>query len=301
MKNIIITIFGATGFIGSQIVRDLANQGYILRLAEKHPKKADRLKFNGMVGQIQPIACDYSAKDIENAIDGATYVVNTIGIIAEKGHRSFMDTHCYLPEKIAKACAKNNVKQLIHISALGVETNKSNYAKSKLAGEKLICKNFENITILRPSVVFGYEDNFFNMFAKIAQISPFLPLIGGGKTKFQPVYVGDVADAVTQAIKQKAYGIYELGGPEVLNFKELLQKMLRYTGQKVKLIVLPYWAAKIQAVLMSILPNPPITLDQIKSLKHNNIVSDNAKTLPDLSVKPTSMDAILPNYLERYR
>ena len=301
MKNTIVTIFGGTGFIGSDIVRVLAGQGYQIRIAEKHPKKADRLKFNGYVGQIQPTACDYTAKGIEDAVEGASYVVNCTGILIEKGHRSFMGTHCYLPEDIAKACAKKNVKQFVHISALGVEHNRSDYARSKLAGEKIIQKHFDHVTILRPSVVFGNNDSFFNMFAGLGQILPALPLIGGGKTKFQPVYVGDVSDAVANAINKKAIGIYELGGSDILTFKELLQKMNRYTNQDVALMPLPFWAAKIQAVFLSILPNPPLTLDQIKSLKTDNIVHENAKTLPDLNVRPTSMDAILPRYLERYK
>ena len=301
MKNTIVTIFGGTGFIGSDIVRVLADQGYQIRIAEKYPKKADRLKFNGYVGQIQPTLCDHTAKGIEEAVDGASYVVNCMGILAEKGHRSFMGTHCYLPEDIAKACAKKNVKQFIHISALGIENSRSHYARSKLAGEKAIQKHFDKATILRPSIVFGHGDSFFNMFASMAQILPALPLIGGGHTKFQPVYVGDVSDAVSNAINKQATGVYELGGPDVCSFKELLQKLKSYTNQDVCLMPLPFWAAKIQAVLMSILPNPPLTLDQIKSLKTDNIVSDNAKTLPDLDVRQTSLDAILPHYLERFK
>jgi NADH dehydrogenase len=301
MKETIITIFGGTGFIGSQIVRELAQLGYIIRVAEKHPKKADRLKFNGMVGQVQPYACDYTKSGIETALDGAYYVVNCTGILLEKGKRTFMGTHRDLPEMIAKACAKKGVKQFVHISALGIEKNQSDYAKSKLAGEKAIQKAFDKITILRPSIVFGPEDSFFNMFAGMAQILPALPLIGGGHTKFQPVYVGDVADAVANAIKMEATGIYELGGSDIQSFRELLQTMKNYTGQSVKLISLPVPIAKIQAVFMSILPTPPLTLDQIKSLQHDNIVNDNAQTLTDLDITPTSMAAILPRYLSRFK
>jgi uncharacterized protein YbjT (DUF2867 family) len=302
MNNMIITIFGGTGFIGAEIVRVLARKGYIIRLAEKHPKKGETIKFNAaQVGQIVPIQCDFTQKSIENVIAGSTVVINTTGILLEKGHRSFMGTHCYLPEMIAKACAKQNIQQFLHISALGVDISKSDYAKSKLAGEKIISKNFDKVTILRPSVVFGPKDSFFNMFAGMAQILPALPLIGGGKTLFQPVYVGDVANAVANAIKQKSLGVYELGGPEVLRFKELLQKMKMHTGQNFCLIPMPFWMAKIQAFFMSILPNPPLTSDQLKSLKTDNIVSNSALTLSDLNVKPTLMDAILPSYLERFK
>jgi NADH dehydrogenase len=301
MKNNIVTIFGGTGFIGSEIVRVLAKQGYILRLAEKHPKKAETVKFNGQVGQIVPTPCDFTDKGIEDAINGSSVVINCTGILLEKGHRSFMGTHCYLPESIAKACANQDIDQFIHISALGADKAKSGYAKSKLAGEKQIQKLFDNATILRPSIVFGPKDSFFNMFASMAQILPALPLIGGGKTKFQPVYVGDVADAVANAIQTGQLGVFELGGPEQVTFKELLQKLKRHTGQKFCLIPLPWAVAKIQAFFMSVLPNPPLTNDQIKSLKTDNIVSDHALGLSDLNVTPTAMDTILPSYLGRFK
>ncbi len=301
MKNNIVTIFGGTGFIGSDIVRVLAKQGYQLRLAEKHPKKAETVKFNGQVGQIVPTYCDFTPKGFEAAIADSAVVINCTGILTEGGHRSFMGTHCYLPEGIAKACAKCDVDQFIHISALGADKSGSDYAKSKLAGEGQIKKNFDKVTILRPSIVFGPKDSFFNMFAGMAQILPVLPLIGGGKTLFQPIYVGDVSDAVANAIKNGFLGTYELGGSEILSFKELLEKMKTHTGQKNYLLPLPWTIAKIQAFFMGILPNPPLTLDQIKSLKTDNIVSDTAMTLSDLGVKTTPMDAILPSYLGRFK
>ena len=300
-KNMIVTIFGGTGFIGSHVIRELAKDGYIIRVAERSPKRADTVKFNGQVGQIVPVACDYSQKSINAALDGASIAINCTGILLEKGHRSFMGTHCYIPEMIAKACEKNNLDQFIHISALGIDENQSDYAKSKLTGEHKIQKLFDKTTYLRPSIVFGPEDNFFNMFASMAKISPALPLIGGGKTLFQPVYVGDIALAVSQSIKQKIFGVIECGGPEILSFKGLLQKMKNITGQKACLIPMPYWMAQIQAVVMSILPTPPLTLDQIKSLKHDNILTDDALNLSNLGIKLTSMDAVLPRYLGRFK
>lgn len=301
MKNNIVTIFGGTGFIGAEIVRVLASKGYQLRLAEKHPKKAETVRFNGQVGQVVPITCDLTPKGIEDAIGHSSIVINCMGILNEVGHRSFMGTHCYLPESIAKACAKNDVNQLIHISALGADKSQSDYSKSKLAGEKQVQRNFDKVTILRPSIVFGPKDDFFNKFARMAQILPCLPLIGGGKTLFQPVYVGDVADAVANAIKKGSLGLYELGGSEVLSFKELLQKMKNHTGQNVRLLPLPWALAKMKAFFLGVLPNPPITSDQIKSLKTNNIVSDTAMTLSELDVKPTPLDTILPSYLGRFK
>ena len=301
MNNTVITIFGGTGFIGSEIVRVWAAQGYTLRLAEKHPKKAETVKFNGQVGQIVPFPCDFSQTGIDTAIDGASIIINCTGILAEAGHRSFMGTHCYLPEMIAKSCAKYDINQFVHISALGIEDNKSDYAKSKLAGEKVIQKNFDKVTILRPSVVFGSRDSFFNMFASMAKYLPALPLIGGGKTLFQPIYVGDVAKAVNNAIKQKSLGIYELGGPEIISFKEILEKVKIHTGHNFIMFPMPFWLAKIQATFMGILPNPPLTCDQVKSLKYDNVVNKNAQTLPDLNVTSTPMDIILPTYLGHFK
>jgi NADH dehydrogenase len=301
MTQKIITIFGANGFIGSDIVRVLAAQGYTLRLPCKHPKKADMLKFNGQVGQIVPLTCDYSAQSIQNVVDGSYAVVNCTGILTETSTRGFLGTHCYLAEDIAKACKKFDVTSFVHISALGVDQSQSKYAKSKLAGEQAVLKAFPNATVLRPSIVFGPKDSFFNMFAEMAQILPALPLIGGGKTLFQPVYVGDVSDAVANAIQNKNTGVYELGGPDVLNFKALLEKMKSYTGQKVALIPIPFWIAKIQALFLQYFPGAPLTPDQVTSLKTHNIVSDDAMTLTDLGVRQTSMDTILPTYLGRFK
>lgn len=297
----IITIFGATGFIGSDIVRVLARQGYILRLPCRYPKKADSLKFNGQVGQIVPVRCDFSESDIQQAVKGAHGVVNVIGILHEKGGRTFTGTHHDIPLAIAKACKKENVGQLVHISALGAAKGESAYFKSKLAGEKAASKAFDNTAILRPSLVFGPKDSFFNKFARLAAILPALPLIGGGKTRFQPVYVADVADAVGAVIKNRAAGIYELGGPDILTFKELMEKILSYTRQKTRLVSVPFALAKLPAFFLQALPDPLLTPDQVDTLKTHALVSDNALKLTDLGITPTSMDTILPTYLGRYR
>ncbi len=321
----IATVFGGTGFIGRHVVSNLASRGIRVKVATRVPERAYFLKPCGAVGQIVPFAVDYSdLKSIENAVSDSDFVVNCVGILAEKGKATFQAVHTDFPSRIAKACAKENVKRFVHISALGSQDGTSEYAKSKKKGEEGVRTHFPHVSILRPSIVFGEEDNFFNMFAKMSLIAPALPLIGGGHTKFQPVFVGDVADAVMACIytdapqapskraektsvppSQKYTGacghIYELGGPEVASFKELFKTMFMYTRRPRPLISLPFPLAKIQAGLMKILPNPPLTPDQVESLKTDNIINKDAKTLEDLGLTPTPMDMVLPRYLERYR
>lgn len=298
-------VFGGTGFIGRQIVRELAAKGYIIKVATRAPESAYFLKPCGAVGQIVPVVCDYKdGKNIAAIIEGCDVVVNAIGILFERGKRAQFDyLHAKLPGIIAKASKKAGVKSLIHISALGIESSPSRYAKSKLDGEKALRSGFKDAVILRPSIVFGEDDNFFNMFAKLAGVLPALPLIGGGNTKFQPVYVGDVADAAMNAINNKeARGnIYELGGCEVLTFKGVYERLLKHTGQKACLIPLPFFIAKIEAAFLQMLPSPLLTIDQVESLKADSIVGEGALTLSDLGVEAQALDAILPTYLEQYR
>ena len=298
-------VFGGTGFIGRQVVRELAAKGYIIKIATRVPERAYFLKPCGAVGQVVPVQCQYTdPKSIAKAIEGSDLVVNTIGILFETGKSStFRRIHTDLPASIAKASKKAGVKALIHISALGIESSNARYAHTKLEGEKAILSNFKTATILRPSVVFGEDDNFFNMFAKLASILPFLPLIGGGKTKFQPVFVGDVADAVMAAIDNpNTHGkIYELGGPDVVDFKGVYQRLFEHTKKKSALVPLPFFIAKIEAMVLQLLPNPLLTVDQVKSLESDTIVQEDALTLEDLDIEPTSMDVVLPSYLSRYR
>lgn len=305
MKNKIATVFGGTGFVGRQVVRELAARGVIIKVATRVPERAYFLKPDGAVGQIVPFICDYSdEKSLAAAIEGSDFVINCIGILFEKGkHRKFNKIHTDLPVAIAALCAQSGVSRLVHISALGVDQGTSKYAKTKLEGEKGVLANFPKATILRPSVIFGEDDSFFNMFAEMARYAPVLPLIGGGKTKFQPVYVGDVARAVMAALEnpQTQGQIYELGGPEVLSFQEIYERLFRYTGRKRCLVSLPYGLAKVQASFMSVLPQPPLTPDQVESLKTDTIVSPAAQGLADLGVSPTALDVILPTYLKRYR
>ncbi len=297
-------VFGGTGFVGTQIVRELAKRDYIVKIATRIPERAYFLKPCGAVGQIIPVACDYrDAESVHAVIEGCDVVVNCIGVLFEKGKQTFQKAHIDIPALIAKTCQKQDVKNFIHISALAVERGTSQYAQSKFAGEKAIQAVFPKATILRPSVIFGEDDAFFNMFAGMAKILPALPLIGGGKTKFQPVFVGDVADAVLAAIDSNdTQGkIYELGGPETLSFEAIYQKLFEYTGQNPVLVPLPYSIAKLQAFFMGILPKPPLTRDQVESLKTDNVMNEDALTLLDLGITPTALDIILPTYLTRYR
>lgn len=307
-KQKIATVFGGTGFIGRQVVSELAKLGYIIKVASRAPESAYFLRICGAVGQVVPFACNYKdAESISAAVKGADVVVNCIGILFEKGKkRRFQFAHVDVPANIASACAKHGVKRLVHLSALGVDVARSKYAKSKLEGEKAVLNNFPKATILRPSVVFGEDDEFFNMFSRMAQVLPFLPLIGGGKTKFQPVFVGNVASAVIAAItlegdKCPQGQTYELGGPEVLSLKEIYKMLLRHTNLKTRLVSLPFSLAKLQSQFFRVLPKPPLTPDQVESLKYDNVVSDKARQLEGLGVTSTSLDLVLPTYLHVYR
>ena len=305
LKNKIACVFGGTGFVGRQIVRELAERGFTVKVATRVPERAYFLKPAGNVGQIVPFQCNYKDEaSIAAAVEGSDMVVNCIGVLLEKGKaQSFKHAHVDIPTAIAKACKKHSVKSFVHISALGVDKATSKYAQSKLEGEKAVQSAYKAVTILRPSVIFGEGDSFFNMFAEMSRYAPALPLIGGGETKFQPVFVGDVADAAVIALSDetKQAQIYELGGPEVVTFKEIYERLFAYTGRRRALISLPFGVAKIQATFMSVLPNPPLTRDQVESLKTDTIVTKGAKGFKDLGVTPKGMDVILPTYLETYR
>jgi uncharacterized protein YbjT (DUF2867 family) len=305
----IVTIFGGTGFVGRYVVSRLASLGAIVRVVTRTPQSAYFLKTMGSVGQISAATCTYNNLDsFKEVIKGSYAVVNCLGILFENSKQKFNSVHAQCARMIAEASAQSSVERLVHISALGCDTSHSQYGISKKQGEKEILKFFPNATILRPSVIFGAEDNFFNMFAKLSLFSPALPLINGGKTLFQPVYVGDVADAVLQSLNidqhsnQSPLGkIYELGGSEILSFKEILERLSFHTGRKPMLINLPTPIARVQAFFLSILPVPLLTQDQITSLETDNIVNKHSLTLNDLHLTPTSLNSILPNYLEHYK
>lgn len=297
------TVFGGTGFIGRYIVARLTKAGAVVRVVTRHKQSAYFLRTSGVVGQVVPVSSTYqSAAEIERDVAGSQIVINCLGILHETKNSTFTHVHTEAPQWIAQACARHGAR-LIHLSALGVDTAQSYYAKSKLAGEQAVLSACPSATILRPSVVFGAEDKFFNMFATMAKYAPVLPLIGGGKTRFQPVFVGDVADAVMAALSlpDSQGRTYELGGPEILSFKDMLERMFRETKRPRPLMSVSWGLARIKASFMNILPNPPITNDQITSLQTDSVVATGAATLQDLGVGATGLDSILPGYLNQYR
>lgn len=308
LQNKLVTIFGGTGFIGRYIVSQLAREGATVKIMTRHPSSAYFLRQFGTVGQIVPVLCNYSEAEIERAVAGSDYVVNCLGILFEKKRGQFKQVHTHYADVIAKACAANHVERFVHISAAGIDVSKSNYAATKRAGEEAVHAAFPNATILRPSVVFGPEDQFINKFAKLSLFMPAMPVIGGGKSKLQPVYAGDVSNAVLKSISLPDFAdtsplgkIFELGGPEKLTLGQIYGRIFERTKRKRIIFDMPEMLARLQAAFFSILPNPPLTNDQITSLKTDNVVSQNALTLADLGLQSTALDAILPTYLDRYR
>ena len=300
----IATIFGGTGFIGRHIVQRLAKAGYTVKVATRTPAHAYFLKPCGTPGQIVPFACDYGdPQSIAAAVAGAEVVINCIGILFERKRRQFMRVHAEIPRAIAAACRAAGVKSFIHISALGVDKASSRYAASKCAGEQAVLEEFPDASVLRPSVVFGPEDEFFNKFAELSRYMPALPLIGGGETRFQPVYVGNVADAAMACIGNPAAtgNTYELGGPETVTFREIYERLFNVTGRRRCLVSLPFGIAKIQATFLQMLPRPLLTRDQVETLKTDNVVMAAALQLGDLGITAKPMTGILEDYLEYSR
>ena len=309
MKNKIITVFGGNGFVGRSLIQRLAKQGARIRVAVRNPDKAGRLRVLGEVGQITPIP--FSFKDpisIYNAIVSADFVVNLCGRLFEKGQSTFDLVHTQGPALIAKACADNKVKALVHLSALGANPNaESLYARTKGEGEIAVHSAFPQAVILRPSVMFGPDDRFFNRFADLATVAPVLVVFEGGKTKLQPVFVGDVAQAIVNCLDDShapgtlAGQCFDLGGPEVYNFKELLQIMLTTINRKRPIISLPAAFGHMLGLVAQYMPEPLITPDQIKLLKQDNVVDPMALSFKELGIQPRAMDTVLPDYLSSYR
>lgn len=305
----IITVFGGTGFLGRHIIYALARTGAQIRVATRAPQRAYFLRPSGDVGQIVPFACNvHDGASVANALRGATHAVNLIGTLVEHGKNGTFDKlHHLVPKRIAEQAGEANLDGFVHVSSLGASTQSASaYSRTKALGENAVTQTFARSTVLRPSVVFGPEDDFFNRFAEMARLSPFLPVVGGGETKFQPVYVGDIAKAVhtiiTAPCPQKHAGqTYELGGPETLSFRECLQRMLSVTHQDAKVLSLPVPIANLVALFGSVLPKPPLTRDQIKNLQSDNVLSGHYPVLQDLGITPTALGAILPSYLNQYK
>ncbi len=300
-----VTVFGASGFVGRHIVRLLADRGVRVRAACRDPERAAFLKTMGEVGQISlPQANLRFPKSIAAAVEGADAVINLVGLLYQKGPQSFDAIHAKGARAVAKAAKEAGVDRLIQMSAIGADS-KSNalYGRSKAAGEAAVLEEFSNATILRPSVIFGPEDNFVNLFASLARFTPVMPLIGGGQTKFQPVYVGDVAAAVWKILQEPATAgqVFEFGGPREISFEEILRYICEQTGRRRHFVPMPFALAKIDAFFLQLLPKPLLTVDQIEMLKTDNVVSGNAPGLDALGVNATPIESILPTYITRYR
>ncbi|MGF6229710.1 uncharacterized protein YbjT (DUF2867 family) [Inquilinus ginsengisoli] len=300
-----VTLFGGTGFVGRYVAQMLAQRGWRIIVASRHPDRALPLKTAGAVGQVVPVFADIRDDgSVAAAVAGADAVVNLVGILFERGKQRFDSIHGEAAGRVARAAAAAGASRFVQISAIGASADSpSSYARTKAAGEAAVRAAFPGASILRPSVVFGPEDGFFNLFANLARTAPFLPLFGGGTTKFQPVYVQDVAAAVVACLEQDgaAGQTYELGGPRVYSFRELMELTLKQTGRKKRLVSLSWGMAAFEAKLFSLLPKPPLTPDQVLQLKIDNVVAPGAKTLADLGIQPTPAELILPSYLDRYR
>lgn len=327
MSQRIVTVFGGSGFIGRHVVRRLAQEGAQVRVAVRDPETANYLRLMGGIGQIVPVPTDISdPASVARALDGADQAVNLVGILFEAGKQRFQRVHTDAAACIADASQTAGVRQLVHVSAIGADAKSDAlYARTKGLGEKAVKKAYPKATILRPSIVFGPEDGFFNLFAGMSRLAPALPVFGcpawpkvsvfsnkglfnldfygDGGTKFQPVYVGDVADAVmtTLVSPETAGKVYELGGPTVYSSRELMSLMLRTIGRRRILLPLPFWLLTTMGFFMEALPKPLITRDQVKLLRRDNVVARRAKKLQDLGIASTAAEAVLPTYLARFR
>jgi len=317
MRGDLVVVFGGSGFIGKHVVRALAKRGARVRIAMRRPHLGHELRVMGDVGQIQLVQANVRfPQSIDAALEGADAVVNLVAVLNESGKQSFDALHVDAARAIAEAAAKRGIKRMVHFSALGAAPKGAKYARTKYAGERAVLEALPSAAIMRPSIVFGPGDHFFNRFGEMAR-NPWLygmlgaiPLIGGGKTKFQPVFVGDVADAAVAALETPAARghIYELGGPRVYTFKELMQFIRSETDRNAPLMPLPFFLAHPLGLLVNwgfaLLPwAPPLTGDQVTLLKRDNVVGDpNARTIADLGVTQLeSVEAIVPAYLWRFR
>jgi uncharacterized protein YbjT (DUF2867 family) len=307
-SDTLVTVFGGSGFLGRHVVRALANRDYRIRVAVRRPELTGYLQPLGRVGQIHAVQANVRyPHSVEAAVRDADIAINLVGILYERSRQRFDDVQAQGAETVARA-AQAAGAPLVHVSAIGAdEHSPSHYGRSKAAGEHLVLAAAPQAVIVRPSVVFGPEDEFFNLFASLTPLSPALPLPGGGHVRFQPVYVGDVAEVIAKAAagETKPGAIYELGGPDVRTFKELMEFVLATVGRKRLLVPVPFQLLKLQAMFLQFLPKPLLTPDQVEMLKVDNVVSDAAReqgrTIEGLGMTPNSIASIVPDYLWRFR
>ena len=299
----IVSVFGGSGFLGSYVVKELAKTGCIIKVISRNPQKANFLKITGAVGQVSLISCNaLKEEEVRKAIKGSDVVINLLGILYPKGGQSFDDIHVSAAGNIAKVAAARHVKKFIHVSALGVDraANNSQYARSKIAGEKEVLKHFENAVIFRPSVIFGPEDNFINMLNCYAKFLPFIPLVGNGDTLLQPIYAVDLAKAIVASITANVSvtegKTIEVAGPKQISMKQIVELILSITKRRRILLNLPFSLTKIQAMFLELLPNPPLTRDQVELLKYDNtLIGKNG--LEKFNITPTHFEPIIRTYL----
>ncbi len=302
MQGMRVTVFGGAGFVGRYIVKRLAAAGAGVRVASRDPERAKFLKPAGGVGQVVPVQANLRyPESVRAAVDGVDAVVNCVGVLASRGAQSFAAIHATGAGAVASACAEAGVGRLVHISAIGADAaSTAAYARSKAAGEAAMREAFPNAAILRPSLVIGPEDDFFNRFALMARLLPALPLIGGGLTRFQPAYVGDVAHAAIAAL-DRAGGLFELGGPKIYSFRQLMELLLAEIGRKRLLVPVPFQVMQAKAAFIQFVPGAPITPDQVELLKYDNVVSEGAAGFAELGIEPKDIETVIPTYLDRFR
>ncbi|WP_370268589.1 complex I NDUFA9 subunit family protein [Nioella sp.] len=307
----LVTIFGGSGFVGRYIARRMAKEGWRVRVAVRRPNEAIFVRPYGAVGQVEPILANIrDDASVAAAIAGADAVVNCVGVLTERGKNKFEAVQAEGAARIARLAAEAGVGQLVHLSAIGADAGSdSDYARTKAEGEAAVLNSFPGAVILRPSVIFGTEDEFFNRFAKMTKLGPVLPLVGG-ESRFQPVYVDDVAKAaVAGVLGQAAPGVYELGGPDVESLHDLMVKMLKVIRRRRLIVNLPFWVGSVmafgfgamQALTVGLIHNGILTRDQVRQLRRDNVVGEGAKGFADLGIEPTDMDAVLADYLWPYR
>jgi NADH dehydrogenase len=305
----LVTVFGASGFVGRNVVRALLKRGWRVRAAVRRPNLAGHLQPLGMVGWVQPIQANLRYRwSVDRAVTDADVVVNLVAILNESGRQRFDAVHDFGARAVAEAARAARVGRLVHVSAIGADADSpSAYARSKAAGEAAVLETLPGSVIVRPSIMFGPEDGFFNRFAGLARVLPALPLFGGGETRFQPVFVGDVAHAIADAVEGKAPAgrTYELGGPEIKTFRQCMELILATIERRRLLVPVPWGVANALANVTQLLPKPLLTVDQVRQLQIDNVVSDAAiadrRTLAGLGIEPTSLEAVLESYLYRFR